>query len=73
MLDAAILQRTKEQGPVMCSHLPHEQVDIGLKDIVELLQGFMIAFGSLLLLLLQQVDQNLVLQALYENTPLPSS
>ena len=47
------------------AHLPHQEVDIILKHIMKLLQGFTIALCQLLLLLLQQVHQQLVLEALY--------
>ena len=44
------------------THLPHEEVHIVLKHIVELFESFLLAANSLLLLLVEQVNQHLVLQ-----------
>ena len=48
------------------AHLPHQEIDVILKHIVKLLQGFTVAVCRLLLLLPQQVHQQLVLEPLYE-------
>lgn len=57
-----VTQGYQQMGPIQKLGLPHQQIDVVLKHVMELFQGFMIAFSCLLLLLFQQVYQDLVLQ-----------
>ena len=61
--DRMTLLRSMHKPSVqLTAYLPHQQIDVVLKHVMELFQGFMIAFSCLLLLLFQQVYQDLVLQ-----------